>query len=30
MINSERLTGPKMIWPKNHSSLITKSEIITY
>ena len=26
----ERLTGTKMIWPKNHSSLITKPEIITY
>ena len=26
----EPLTGPKMISPKNHSSLIAKSEIITY
>ena len=25
-----RLTGPKMILPKNHPSLITKSETITY
>ena len=28
-IQGERLTGPKMISPKNHSSLIAKSETIT-